>query len=111
MTGVMKITFSQFGNAFSIQLVEAAIPFPQVMFWMIPILEIGIGLLLLFNYKTVFALFAIIPIMLVAVYVHIIVANPEAFPAQPQLPIIPIVILVMVVYLLVNESLNSSSLD
>ncbi len=100
MTGVMKVALTHFGNAFSIQLAEAAIPYPYVMFWMVPILEIGIGLMLLFNYRSILALFAIIPIMLVALYIHIVVSNPEAFPAQPQLPIIPIVILLMVAYLL-----------
>lgn len=106
MTGVMKIAFSQFGNAFSIQLAEAAIPFPEIMFWTVPLLEVGIGVSLLLNYRSVLALFAIIPIMLVAIYVHVVVSNPEAFPAQPQWPIVPMVILGLVVYVLARRDVS-----
>lgn len=105
MTGLMKITLPHFGNAFLIQLTEANIPFPYLNYWIVPIIELGIGLLLLFNYKTIIALLLIIPIMIVALYVHIVVSNPVAFPAQPQFPIIPIIVLIMVTYLL-NKSYN-----
>ncbi len=103
MTGMMKLALPFFGNAFLIQLNEAQIPFPEFNFWIVPFIELGIGLLLLFNYKTVVALILIIPIMLVALYVHIVVSNPDAFPAQPQFPIMPIVILMMVAYLIRNR--------
>lgn len=103
MTGMMKLALPFFGNAFLIQLNEAKIPFPELNFWIVPFIELGIGLLLLINYKTVFALISIIPIMLVAIYVHIVVSNPDAFPAQPQFPIIPIIILMMVAYLMRNR--------
>jgi len=33
--------------------------------------------------------------MLVAIYVHLTVSNPAAFPAQPQEPIIPIAVIIM----------------
>lgn len=100
MTGVMKLMLPHFGNTFLIQLSEANIPFPYLNYWIVPIIELGIGLMLFFNYKTVIALLFIIPLMLVALYVHIVVSNPAAFPAQPQFPIIPIIVLIMVTYLL-----------
>lgn len=100
MTGLMKLTINQFGNAFLIQLTEAQIPFPNLNFWIVPIVEVGIGLMLLLNFRAVLALLLIIPIMIVAVYVHITVSSPMAFPAQPQFPIIPIIVLFMVSYLL-----------
>lgn len=100
MTGVMKLMLPHFGNAFLIQLTEAQIPFSNLNYWIVPIVELGIGLLLLINYKTIIALVLIVPIMLVALYVHIVVSNPEAFPAQPQFPIIPIMVLGLVTYLI-----------
>ena len=100
MTGIMKLAIAQFGNAFSIQLLEAEIPYQQIVFWIVPIIEVGIGLMLILNYKSIVALFAIIPIMLIALYVHIVVSNPDAFPAQPQFPIVPILVLLMVAFLL-----------
>lgn len=103
MTGLMKLTLPFFGNAFLIQLTEAQIPFPNLNYWIVPIIELGIGLLLLLNYKTIIALVLIVPIMLVALYVHIVVSNPDAFPAQPQFPIMPIMVLALVAYLISNH--------
>jgi len=103
MTGLMKITISFFGNAFLIQLTEAKIPLPYFNFWFVPFLEIGIGLMLLFNYKSFIALLFIIPIILVAFYVHLVVSNPNAFPAQPQFPVMPIIVLAMVTFLLIKH--------
>lgn len=95
MTGIMKLALPQFGDAFMIQLTEAHIPFVQLNFYLVPLLEIGIGLALLFDFKTRWALLMIVPIMLVAVYVHLVVKNPMAFPAQPQFPYMPLMILVL----------------
>ena len=50
----------------------------------------------------------IIPIMLVAIYVHITVSNPAAFPAQPQEPFIPIAVIIMAVIVLVKGGGNWS---
>ena len=41
-----------------------------------------------------------VPIMLVAIYVHLTVINPAAFPSQPQEPIIPIAIIIMAAIIL-----------
>ena len=50
----------------------------------------------------------IIPIMLVAIYVHITVSNPAAFPAQPQEPFIPIAVIIMAVIVLIKGGGNWS---
>lgn len=95
MTGIMKLALPQFGDAFMIQLTAAHIPFVQLNFYLVPLLEIGIGLALLFQFKTRYALLMIVPLMLVAIYVHLVVKNPLAFPAQPQFPYMPLMILVL----------------
>lgn len=95
MAGIMKISFDQFGSAWGIQLYGAQIPFIDVIFWFVPILEILLaGLLLIGIYARVSAAF-ILPIMLVAIYVHAVVEDPAAFPAQPQAPIMPIIVIMM----------------
>jgi len=38
--------------------------------------------------------------MFVAMYVHLTVSNPAAFPAQPQEPYIPIAIMIMAVIII-----------
>jgi len=103
MTGMMKIAIPFFGNAFLIQLTEANIPFAEISFWAVPIVEVGIGIMLLLNYRTTMAMSLIVPIMAVAIYVHSVVLNPEAFPAQPQFPIIPILVLAMVAFNLMSS--------
>jgi len=107
MTGAMKIMLPDFGEAFLIQLTEANIPFSEINFWIVPIIELAIGTMLLFNYKTSIALLLIVPIMLVALYVHIVVSNPAAFPAQPKFPIMPIFVIIMDIYLLIKIKMKS----
>lgn len=102
MTGIMKIGFEQFGSAWGIQLHEAQIPYPNLVFWLIPILEISLGTLVLIGiYSRIGAAF-ILPIMIVAIYVHLVVENPAAFPAQPQIPIMPVIIFVMGLFTLIK---------
>ena len=40
MTGIMKLTFAEFGSAWSIQLIEAEIPFYTINYWLVPVFEI-----------------------------------------------------------------------
>lgn len=110
MTGFMKLALSKYGQAWSIQLIEAKFPFYDLIYWGIPILEIGIGIIMLFGYYARIGALFVIPIMLVAIYVHLTVFNPGAFPAQPQLPIMPIVALMMALALLIKGS-GSWSMD
>ena len=100
MTGTMKLTLAEFGAAWSIQLIEAEIPFYTLNYWSVPVLEILIGLLLLVGYYSRIGAMMVLPLMFVAIYVHLTVINPAAFPAQPQEPYIPIAIIIMAVIII-----------
>ena len=108
MTGIMKLSFAEFGSAWSIQLIEADIPFYAINFWFVPILEITLGIILLVGYYSRIGAVMIIPIMSIAIYVHITVSNPAAFPAQPQEPFIPIAVIIMAIIVLIKGGGNWS---
>ena len=108
MTGIMKLTFAEFGSAWSIQLIEAGIPFYTINYWLVPVFEIILGTILLLGYYSRIGAVMIIPIMLIAIYVHITVSNPAAFPAQPQEPFIPIAVIIMAVIVLIKGGGNWS---
>ena len=100
MTGVMKITMAEFGAAWSIQLIEAEIPLYAFNYWFVPIFEIAMGAALLVGFYARIGATMILPVMLVAIYVHLTVNNPAAFPAQPQEPYAPIMIIMMALYII-----------
>ncbi|MCH8035242.1 MAG: DoxX family protein [Bacteroidetes bacterium] len=108
MTGIMKLTFAEFGSAWSIQLIEAEIPFYTINYWLVPVFEIILGTILLIGFYSRIGAVMIIPIMSIAIYVHITVSNPAAFPAQPQEPIIPIAIIIMAVIVFIKGGGNWS---
>ena len=108
MTGIMKLSFAEFGSAWSVQLIEAEIPFYTINYWLVPVFEISLGIILLIGYYSRIGAVMIIPIMLVAIYVHITVSNPAAFPAQPQEPFIPIAVIIMAVIVLIKGGGNWS---
>ena len=95
MTGTMKLTLADFGAAWSIQLIEAEIPFYTLNYWFVPVFEICLGIFLLVGYYSRIGALMALPLMLVAIYVHLTVNNPAAFPAQPQEPYIPIVVIII----------------
>ncbi len=100
MTGTMKLFLEDFGAAWSIQLIEAEIPFYTLNFWFVPVFEIFLGIILLLGYYSRIGALMVLPIMFVAIYVHLTVINPAAFPAQPQEPYIPIAIIIMAVIII-----------
>jgi uncharacterized membrane protein YphA (DoxX/SURF4 family) len=95
MTGTMKLTLADFSEAWSIQLIEAEIPFYVLNYWFVPVFEILLGTILLLGYYSRIGALMVLPVMMVAIYVHLTVTNPAAFPAQPQEPYIPIAIIIM----------------
>ena len=95
MTGTMKLTLSDFGAAWSIQLIEAEIPFYTFNYWFVPVFEIFLGMIILLGYYSRIGALMALPLMFVAIYVHLTVNNPAAFPAQPQDPYIPIAVITM----------------
>lgn len=110
MTGVMKVVVPDLRAAFAGQLAAAGIPLQPVNTWLVPTLEIGVGMLLLLGLFTRIAATIAIAVMGVATYVHLVVHDPGLFPLQPQAPIIPIIVIVMCLYLLRSGS-GSLSLD
>lgn len=110
MTGFMKLFLTDYGSAWAIQLVEAKIPLYNFTYFFIPILESILGLYLLIGYYTRIGALITVPIMLVAIYVHLTVENPGAFPSQPQAPYMPIVILFLS-YLIIKKGGGAWSLD
>ncbi|MCZ6593755.1 MAG: DoxX family protein [Bacteroidetes bacterium] len=110
MTGLMKLFMADYGEAWSIQLTEAEIPLYTFNYWFVPILETLLGLFLLLGYHSRISAFLVLPIMLVAIYVHLTVTDPGAFPSQPQEPYMPIVIILMALVIIIKGA-GSWSLD
>ena len=108
MTGVMKLTMADYGAAWSIQLIEAQIPLYTFNYWFVPVLELILGLFLLVGRHSRISAFLVLPIMLVAVYVHLTVTNPGAFPSQPQEPYMPIAVIMMALVIIIKGSGNWS---
>ncbi len=95
MTGLMKLFLSDYGAAWAIQLVESGIPFYSFTYYFVPIFEVILGVFLVFGYYSRIAALFIFPLMGVAVYVHLTVTHPGAFPSQPQDPYMPIAVMLM----------------
>ena len=95
MTGSMKLFLADYGTAWSIQLIEAEIPFYAFNYWFVPVFEVILGIVLFLGYYSRIGALMVLPIMLVAIYVHLTVSNPGAFPSQPQEPYMPIAIIIM----------------
>lgn len=95
MTGLMKLTLPDYGEAWSIQLIEAKIPLYYFTYYFVPIFEVVLGIFLFVGYYSRIAALMIFPIMFIAVYVHLTVTNPGAFPSQPKEPYMPIAVMMM----------------
>ena len=108
MTGTMKLTLADFGAAWSIQLIEAEIPFYTLNYWFVPVFEICLGIILLVGYYSRIGALMALPVMSVAIYVHLTVSNPAAFPAQPQEPYIPIAVIIMALIVIMKGGGNWS---
>ena len=104
ITGVMKLFIPMFTEAWMGQLVYAGIPLVAFNFWFVPIMETVLGIMLLKGSYSRVASLLIIPIMLVAFYVHISVDNPALFPLQPELPVVPVIVIIMAVVILKSGS-------
>jgi uncharacterized membrane protein YphA (DoxX/SURF4 family) len=102
MTGIMKLTMAEYGEAWSIQLIDAQIPLYTFTYWFVPILELILGLFLLLGHYSRFIALIAIPLMLVAIYVHLTVTDPGAFPSQPQEPYMPIIVILMALVVIIK---------
>lgn len=100
MTGVMKLFIPMFTEAWLGQLIQAGIPLVALNFFLVPIIEILLGLLLLKGFYTRFFSLMVFPIMLVSIYAHFAVEDASLFPIQPRFPIVPIMVIIMAIILL-----------
>jgi len=110
MTGVMKLAVPVLGAAFAGQLAAANIPLQELNRWVVPFVEIGVGGALLAGFYTRVATLAVLNVMMVATYVHLVVNDPTLFPLQPEEPVIPAVVMLLSTYLLLRGG-GSGSLD
>jgi len=110
MTGAMKLVVPMLAAAWAGQLAAANIPLPDLNRWVVPFIEMGVGVALLVGFYTRIATLLVLNIMAVATYVHLVVHNPALFPLQPTEPIIPAVVVILSVYVLVKGG-GSGSLD
>jgi len=100
MTGAMKLLVPTLADAWAGQLLAAELPFYTLSRWSVPFVEMAVGALLLVGTYARLAGLAVVGIMFVATYVHLVVDDPSLFPLQPSEPIIPIVVVVLTAYIL-----------
>jgi len=100
MAGILKVVVPHLGEAFSGQLVAANIPFYGLVLYTVPVIEMVLGITLLFGLHTRLSAAIAAVIMIAATYVHIVADDPSLFPLQPVEPIGPLMLLAMLSYLL-----------
>jgi len=102
MTGPMKLLVPQLAEAWSGQLIAAQLPFYELSRWTVPFVELALGVVLAVGIFVRPAALAVIGIMVVATYVHVVVDDPSLFPLQPSEPIIPAVVILASLYLILR---------
>ena len=100
IAGILKVVVPYLGEAFSGQLTAANIPFYSLVLHSVPIIEMVLGVTLLFGLHTRLSAAIAAMIMVAATYVHIVADDPSLFPLQPLEPIGPLMLLAMLSYLL-----------
>ena len=100
MAGILKVVVPHLGEAFSGQLVAANIPLYGLVLYTVPVVEMVLGITLLFGLHTRLSAAVAAIIMVAATYVHIVADDPSLFPLQPIEPVGPLMLLVMLSYLL-----------
>ncbi len=100
MAGILKVVVPHLGEAFSGQLIAANIPFHSVSLYAFPIVEMVLGLTLLFGLHARLSAAVAAVTMVVAIYVHLAIEDPSLFPLQPVEPIGPLLLLAMLLYVL-----------
>lgn len=89
MTGVMKLVVPALAAAWAGQLAAANIPFPELTRAVVPFIEIGVGVALLFGFYTRIATLLVLSIMAVATYVHLWCMTPRCFRCSRPSPSSP----------------------
>jgi uncharacterized membrane protein YphA (DoxX/SURF4 family) len=110
MTGFMKLVVPMLAAAWSGQLIAAGLPFYALTRWLVPFVEVGVGILLMLGLLARVAGLVALAIMIVATYVHTVVDDPALFPLQPNAPVVPLGVIVLVTYV-IWKGAGSWSLD
>ena len=110
MTGAMKLVVPMLAAAWAGQLAAANIPLAELNRWVVPLIEMGVGVALLVGFYARVATLLVLNIMVVATYVHLVVTDPALFPLQPAEPIIPAAVMILFIYVLLKGG-GSGSLD
>jgi uncharacterized membrane protein YphA (DoxX/SURF4 family) len=100
MAGILKVVVPHLGEAFAGQLIAANIPFHSINLYAFPVVEMVLGLTLLFGLHARLSAAIAAATMVVAAYVHLAVEDPSLFPLQPVEPIGPFMLLAMLLYVL-----------
>jgi uncharacterized membrane protein YphA (DoxX/SURF4 family) len=100
MAGILKVVVPYLGEAFSGQLVVANIPLYGLVLNTVPVIEMVLGITLLFGLHTRLSAAIAAILMVAATYVHLVADDPSLFPLQPVEPIGPLMLLAMLLYLL-----------
>jgi uncharacterized membrane protein YphA (DoxX/SURF4 family) len=100
MAGILKVLVPHLGEAFAGQLMAANIPFAGFSLYAFPVVEMVLGITLLFGLHTRLSAAIAAVSMVVAAYVHVVVEDPSLFPLQPVEPIGPLMLLAMLGYIL-----------
>jgi len=98
MAGILKVVVPHLGEAFSGQLIAAGIPFYTLSLTAVPVVEMVLGITLLFGLHARLSAAIAGVIMLVAAYVHLAVEDPSLFPLQPVEPVGPLLLLAISMY-------------
>ena len=99
MAGILKVVVPFLGEAFAGQLVAASIPFYGLSLYTVPVVEMVLGIMLIFGFHARLSAMVAAVIMVVATYVHVMVDDPSLFPLQPVEPVGPLVLLVALAYI------------
>ena len=100
MAGVLKVVVPHLGGAFAGQLAAASIPFRELSFIVVPVVEMLVGISLILGWHARLSALVGSIVMLVATYVHLVADDPSLFPLQPVEPIGPLVLLAGLLYIL-----------
>jgi uncharacterized membrane protein YphA (DoxX/SURF4 family) len=99
-TGVMKLVVPRLRSAWGAQLDQASLPLREVTYHTFPIVEIGVGAMLIVGLRPKTGAVIVISMMAGATYVHIVVDDPDVFPLQPKTPLIPLGMIGLALYVL-----------
>ena len=99
-TGVMKLVVPKLRAAWGAQLDQAELPFRDLTYQAFPVVEIGVGAMLIFGRFPRLGVLAVVSMMAGATYVHLVVDDADVFPLQPKQPVIPLGVIGLSLYAL-----------